>query len=99
VIPNSVFKVKSERRKVFVGDQIDECKDYSGLFYVLPFQKVVVDDFVLRLGDIKRGHCSNIVQETRMLKLFYEDSVEKLIRCVLHVILASSLVVQPRAWI
>ncbi|XP_028397113.1 actin-related protein 6-like [Dendronephthya gigantea] len=39
VIPNSVFKVKSERRKVFVGDQIDECKDYSGLFYVLPFQK------------------------------------------------------------
>ncbi|CAB4001072.1 Actin-related 6, partial [Paramuricea clavata] len=39
VIPNSVFKVKSERRKVFVGDQIDECKDYSGLFYVLAFQK------------------------------------------------------------
>ena len=41
VIPNSVFKVKSERRKVFVGDQIDECKDYSGLFYLLPFQKVL----------------------------------------------------------
>ena len=53
-IPNSVFKVKSERRKVFVGDQIDECKDYSGLFYVLPFQKVMVDNFVIVIDDIKR---------------------------------------------
>ena len=48
MIPNSVFKVKSERRKVFVGDQIDECKDYSGLFYVLPFQKVMSDNFMLK---------------------------------------------------
>lgn len=30
---------KSERRKNFIGDQIDECKDLSGLFYLLPFQK------------------------------------------------------------
>ena len=70
MIPNSVFKVKGERRKVFVGDQIDECKDYSGLFYVLPFQKVIVDHFVIgvekhkldtevRFGhlDIYLGYC------------------------------------------
>lgn len=30
---------KSERRKNFVGNQIDECKDLSGLYYLLPFQK------------------------------------------------------------
>jgi len=24
---------------LFIGDQLEECKDYSGLFYVLPFQK------------------------------------------------------------
>lgn len=24
---------------MFIGDQLEECKDYSGLFYVLPFQK------------------------------------------------------------
>lgn len=49
-IPNSVFKIKSERRKVFVGDQIDECKDYSGLFYVLPFQKVQID-YLVKIQD------------------------------------------------
>ncbi|XP_078662939.1 actin-related protein 6-like [Branchiostoma floridae x Branchiostoma belcheri] len=39
LIPNCVMKSKSERRKNFVGNQIEECKDLSGLFYVLPFQK------------------------------------------------------------
>jgi len=39
VIPNFLSKAKHERRKVFFGDQLTECKDFSGLFYVLPFQK------------------------------------------------------------
>ncbi|XP_015748134.1 PREDICTED: actin-related protein 6-like [Acropora digitifera] len=39
LIPNCIFKAKSERRKLFIGDQLEECKDYSGLFYVMPFQK------------------------------------------------------------
>jgi len=39
VIPNCISKAKNERRKVFYGDQLSECKDFSGLFYVLPFQK------------------------------------------------------------
>ena len=39
LIPNCIFKAKSERRKLFIGDQVEECKDFSGLFYVLPFQK------------------------------------------------------------
>jgi actin-related protein 6 len=30
---------KTERRRNFIGDQIEECKDLSGLFYLLPFQK------------------------------------------------------------
>lgn len=33
------MKVKSERRRPFIGDQIEECRDASGLFYILPFQK------------------------------------------------------------
>lgn len=33
------MKVKSERRRPFIGDQINECRDASGLFYILPFQK------------------------------------------------------------
>ena len=39
IIPNTIFKAKSESRKVFLGDQVEECKDFSGLFYVLPLQK------------------------------------------------------------
>lgn len=33
------MKAKSERRRPFIGDQIDECRDASGLFYILGFQK------------------------------------------------------------
>ena len=33
------FRSKSERRRSFIGDQIEDCKDLSGLFYLLPFQK------------------------------------------------------------
>lgn len=39
VVPNCIIKAKTVRNRVFVGDQIDECKDLSGLFFMLPFQK------------------------------------------------------------
>lgn len=39
VIPNCKMKVKSERQRQYVGDQIDDCKDCSGLYYILPHQK------------------------------------------------------------
>lgn len=39
IIPNCIMKAKSERRRPFIGDQIDECRDASGLFYILCFQK------------------------------------------------------------
>uniref|UniRef100_A0A1B6G3R9 Actin-related protein 6 n=1 Tax=Cuerna arida TaxID=1464854 RepID=A0A1B6G3R9_9HEMI len=39
IIPNCIMKAKSERRRPFIGDQVEECRDASGLFYLLPFQK------------------------------------------------------------
>ncbi|MCL4119484.1 UNVERIFIED_CONTAM: hypothetical protein GTU68_019164 [Idotea baltica] len=36
---NAVMKAKSERRRPFIGNQIEDCRDASGLFYILPFQK------------------------------------------------------------
>lgn len=39
LIPNCVTKVKNEKRRPFIGDQMDECKDYSGMFYILPFNR------------------------------------------------------------
>ena len=41
-VPNCVIKAKSVRNRVFIGDQIDDCKDLSGLYYLLPFQKVIL---------------------------------------------------------
>ena len=34
------MKAKNVRTRIFIGDQIDECKDLSSLYYLLPFQKV-----------------------------------------------------------
>lgn len=31
--------MKSERRRPFIGDQLEECRDYSGIYYILPFEK------------------------------------------------------------
>ncbi|XP_071500299.1 actin-related protein 6-like [Diadema antillarum] len=39
LIPNCITKSKSERRKQFIGNQIEECRDLSALYYMLPFQK------------------------------------------------------------
>ncbi|KAK9500920.1 hypothetical protein O3M35_002083 [Rhynocoris fuscipes] len=39
IIPNCIMKAKSERRRLFIADQVEECRDASGLFYLLPFQK------------------------------------------------------------
>jgi len=39
VMPNCIMKAKSEKRRAFVGDQIDDCRDLSSLFYLLPTQK------------------------------------------------------------
>ncbi|XP_055605949.1 actin-related protein 6 [Uranotaenia lowii] len=39
IIPNCITKAKSERRRPFIGDQINECRDVSGLFYILCFQR------------------------------------------------------------
>ena len=39
IVPNCIMKAKSEKRRAFIGDQIDDCRDLSSLFYLLPFQK------------------------------------------------------------
>uniref|UniRef100_A0A8W8MKS3 Actin-related protein 6 n=2 Tax=Magallana gigas TaxID=29159 RepID=A0A8W8MKS3_MAGGI len=39
IVPNCVTKAKNVRTRIFIGDQIDDCKDLSGLYYLLPFQK------------------------------------------------------------
>lgn len=50
VIPNCIMKAKSERRRPFVGDQLEDCRDASGLFYILPFQKVQYFSFCVELS-------------------------------------------------
>lgn len=39
LVPNCIMKAKSERRRPFIGDQVEECRDASGLYYILAFQK------------------------------------------------------------
>ncbi|CAH1132653.1 unnamed protein product [Ceutorhynchus assimilis] len=39
VIPNCIMKAKSERKRLFVGQQIEECRDCSGLYYLLPCER------------------------------------------------------------
>lgn len=39
VIPNCITKAKSETRRRFIGDQLDDCKDMSSLYYILCHEK------------------------------------------------------------
>ena len=38
-LPIHTHRSKTERRKNFISNQVDDCKDLSGLYYLLPFQK------------------------------------------------------------
>lgn len=33
------MKVKSERKRFFIGSQIEDCRDLSGLYYLLPSER------------------------------------------------------------
>lgn len=33
------MKVKSEKKRSYIGNQIEECRDCSGLYYILPCSK------------------------------------------------------------
>ncbi|KAL3120872.1 hypothetical protein niasHT_001114 [Heterodera trifolii] len=39
IFPNTVFKSKGERKRIFVADELDQCTDRSALFFVLPFER------------------------------------------------------------
>lgn len=39
IVPNAIMKAKAERKRLFVGNQINECRDCSGLYYLLPCEK------------------------------------------------------------
>lgn len=48
IVPNCTAKVKNEKRRIFICDQIEECKDYSGMFYFLPFNKGYLLNFEMQ---------------------------------------------------
>ncbi|PAV85131.1 hypothetical protein WR25_04545 isoform A [Diploscapter pachys] len=39
IVPNAIFKSKSDRKRVYVGSELKECSDRCGLFFVLPFER------------------------------------------------------------
>ncbi|KAI8646745.1 actin family [Parasitella parasitica] len=39
LVPNAIVRGKSDKRH-YVGDQMDDCNDFSSLYYRLPFEKV-----------------------------------------------------------
>lgn len=58
IIPNCIMKAKSERRRPFIGDQIKECRDASGLFYILAFQKGYLVNWDVQVGSTQIGAIS-----------------------------------------
>nr|CAH7733565.1 unnamed protein product [Callosobruchus chinensis] len=39
LVPNCIMKAKAERKRLFIGDQINECRDCSGLYFLLPCER------------------------------------------------------------
>ncbi|XP_025018237.1 actin-related protein 6 [Tetranychus urticae] len=70
IMSNSICKVKSERRRLFIGDQLDDCKDYSGLFYILPFNKGFPINW-----DIQKQILDHTFRNKLELEGSYEDKV------------------------
>lgn len=47
------MKAKSERRRPFIGDQIEECRDASGLFYILCYQRGYLVNWDVQVNNVK----------------------------------------------
>lgn len=76
LIPNCITKAKSEKRRAFIGDQLDDCRDLSGLFYMLPFQKgyLVNWDHQKTVWDYMFGSaCFNIENALPKLDLIFTE--------------------------
>lgn len=39
IVPNCIMKAKAERKRLFIGNQIEECRDCSGLYFLLPCER------------------------------------------------------------
>ncbi|VDM25618.1 unnamed protein product [Toxocara canis] len=39
VFANCIVKAKSERKRVYVADEVEECRDHSSLFFLIPAEK------------------------------------------------------------
>lgn len=74
VVPNCIMKAKSEKRRAFIGDQIDDCRDLSSLFYMLPFQKgyLVNWDHQKAVWDYMFGKQSFNLQPDKLNLIFTE---------------------------
>ena len=53
VIPNCITKAKSEKRRAFIGDQMDDCCDLSELYYISTVSLKKVTFFVYNYKIIK----------------------------------------------
>ena len=38
-LPNGIFKAKNDHKKDFISGELSKCKDFSCLYYQLPFQR------------------------------------------------------------
>lgn len=38
-LPNAIFKTKSDRKRVYVADELEECHDRAALYFVVPFER------------------------------------------------------------
>lgn len=39
LFPNCIVKTKTDRKRVFVADEVEECRDHSSIFFLTPAEK------------------------------------------------------------
>uniref|UniRef100_A0A4W3H6V1 Actin-related protein 6 n=1 Tax=Callorhinchus milii TaxID=7868 RepID=A0A4W3H6V1_CALMI len=78
VIPNCQFRSKTARLKTFTANQIDEIKDPSGLYYILPFQKVDFSETTILITEPYFNF--NSIQESMNEILFEEYQFQEVYR-------------------
>eukprot|EP00095_Tigriopus_kingsejongensis_P000859 snap_masked-scaffold1668_size31705-processed-gene-0.0 protein:Tk00859 transcript:snap_masked-scaffold1668_size31705-processed-gene-0.0-mRNA-1 annotation:"actin-related protein 6" len=70
ILLNSITKAKSEKRRIFIGNQIEDCRDLSSLYFMLPFQKGYLTnwDYQKQIWDYLFGSkCLNVDTPAKQL--------------------------------
>ncbi|KAF7634225.1 hypothetical protein Mgra_00006403 [Meloidogyne graminicola] len=91
IIPNTIFKSKTDKKRVYIADELEECSDRSSLYFSLPFERGYLVNWDIQLQiwnrifgkncfDVDYQKCRLVLTDPNdIARAFSDDNTEEII--------------------